>query len=57
MKAVRQVDKMRYLPGCVLTQADMREVPKGASAQDLLDWIDVNRRVVNNYIIGLQRLP
>lgn len=57
MKTVRQVDKMRYLPGCVLTQADMRDVPKGTSAQDLLNWLDESRRVVNTYIIGKQRLP
>lgn len=54
---VRQVDKMRYTTGCVLSQADLRDVPKGTSATDLLDWIANSRRIVNNYLDGLQRLP
>lgn len=54
---VRQVDKMAYTTGCVLTQADLRDTPKGTSATDTLEWITNSRRIVNNYLGGLNRLP
>ena len=54
---VRQVDKMAYTTGCVLTQADLSDTPKGTSAADLLEWIANSRRIVNNYLDGLKRLP
>lgn len=57
MRPVRQVDKMAYTTGCVLTQADLSDTPKGTSAVDLLEWIANSRRVVNNYLDGLKRLP
>lgn len=54
---VRQVDKMAYTTGCVLTQADLSDTPNGTSAADLLEWIANNRCIVNNYPDGLKRLP
>lgn len=57
MRRVRQVDKMACTTGCVLTQADLSDTPKGTSAADLLEWIANSRRIVNNYLDGLKRLP
>lgn len=54
---IRQVDRMRWVDQrCLLTRADLEQVPKGTSGKQMLNWAADATHIVNTFLRGLQTL-